>query len=105
MRGVTEWVTDAAVWVTGKVGDVVNNTTSPNLTASWFQGEYGTMLAVAGALALLMLMLAVIQSVMRQDIWMLVRAAFGYLPMAFILAGVAIAGAGLLVAITADISA
>ena len=63
MRGVTEWVTDAAVWVTGKVGDLVNSTTSPDLTASWFQGEYGAMLAVAGALALLMLMLAVIQSV------------------------------------------
>src|SRR5439155_25583324 len=77
---------------------------SPDLTASWFQGEYGAMLAVAGALALLMLMLAVIQALMRQDVWMLVRAAFGYLPMAFILAGVAIAATGLLVAITDDIS-
>ena len=52
-----------------------------------------------------MLMLAVIQSVMRQDVGMLVRSAFGYLPMAFILAGVAIAATGLLVAITDDISA
>ena len=63
------------------------------------------MLAIAGALALLMLMLAVIQSVIRQDIWILVRAAFGYLPMAFIFAGVAIAATGLLVAITDDMSA
>jgi len=38
MRGVTVWVTDAAVWVTGKVGDLVEGTTSPNLTASWFEG-------------------------------------------------------------------
>jgi hypothetical protein len=105
MRGVTEWVTDAAVWVTGKVGDLVNNTTSPDLTASWFQGEYGAMLAVAGALALLMLMLAVIQSVLRQDVWMLIRAAFGYLPMAFILSAVAITATGLLIAITDEISA
>ena len=51
-----------------------------------------------------MLMLAVIQSVMRQDIGLLVRSAFGYLPMAFVLAGVAIAATGLLVAITDDIS-
>jgi hypothetical protein len=35
---------------------------------------------------------------------MLVRSAFAYLPMAFILAGVAIAGAALLVAITDDMS-
>ena len=105
MRGVTVWVTNAAVWVTGKVGDLVESTTSPDLTASWFEGQYGAMVAVAGALALLMLMLAVIQSVIRQDVGMLIRAAFGYLPMAFILAGVAIAATGLLVAITDDISA
>ena len=104
MRGVTAWVTNAAVWVAGKVGELIEKSTSPDLTASWFEGQYGAMVAVAGALALLMLMLAVIQSIIRQDIGLLVRAAFGYLPMAFILAGVAIAGAGLLVAITDDMS-
>jgi hypothetical protein len=104
MRGVTAWVTNAAVWVTGKVGELVERTSSPDLRASWFEGQYGAMVAVAGGLALLMLMLAVIQSVIRQDIGLLIRAAFGYLPMAFILAGVAIACAGLLVAITDDMS-
>ena len=104
MRGVTAWVTNAAVWVAGKVGELIERTSSPDLRASWFEGQYGAMIAVAGALALLMLMLAVIQSIIRQDIGLLVRAAFGYLPMAFILAGVAIAGAGLLVAITDDMS-
>ncbi len=94
----------AAVWVTGKVGGLIEKTTSPDLTASWFEGQYGVMVGVAGALALLMLMLAIIQSVIRQDIDLLVRSAFGYLPMAFILAGVAIAATGLLVAITDDIS-
>ncbi len=105
MRGVTAWVTNAAVWVAGKVGELIENTSSPDLQAAWFQGQYQAMLAIAGALALLMLMLAVIQSVIRQDIWILARAAFGYLPMAFILAGVAIAATGLLVAITDDMSA
>src|SRR5207247_9814899 len=62
MRGVTAWVTNAAVWVTGKVGELIDHTASPDLTAGWFQSEYGTMVTVAGALALLMLMLAVIQS-------------------------------------------
>jgi hypothetical protein len=104
MRGVTAWVTDAAVWVTGKVGGLVESTASPDLTASWFESEYGAMAAVAGALALLMLLLAVIQSVIRQDVSLLVRAAFGYLPMAFILSGAAIAATGLLVAITDDLS-
>jgi hypothetical protein len=104
MRGVTAWVTNAAVWVTGKVGALIEKTTSPDLTAGWFEGQYRTMIGVAGALALLMLMLAVIQSVVRQDVGLLVRSAFGYLPMAFVLAGVAIAATGLLVAITDDMS-
>jgi len=105
MRSVTAWVTNAAVWVAGKVGELIENTSSPDLRAGWFEGQYQAMLAIAGALALLMLMLAVIQSVIRQDIWILARAAFGYLPMAFIFAGVAIAATGLLVAITDDMSA
>jgi hypothetical protein len=105
MRSVTAWVTNAAVWVAGKVGELIENTSSPDLRAGWFEGQYQAMLTIAGALALLMLMLAVIQSVLRQDIWVLIRAAFGYLPMAFILAGAAIAATGLLVAITDDMSA
>jgi hypothetical protein len=104
MRGVTAWVTNAAVWVTGKVGDLIDHTASPDLTAGWFQNQYGTMVGVAGALALLMLMLAVIQSLIHQDVGLLLRSAFGYLPMAFILAGVAIAATGLLVAITDDMA-
>jgi hypothetical protein len=104
MRGVTAWVTNAAVWVTGKVGELINATASPDLTASWFQSQYGTMVGVAGALALLMLMLAVIQSVIHQDAGLLLRSAFGYLPMAFILAGVAIAATGLLVSISDDMA-
>src|SRR5262245_26534958 len=96
MRGVTAWVTDTAVWVTGKVGELIEHTTSPDLSARWFQSQYGAMVEVAGALALLMLLLAVIQAVTRQDVGLLLRCAFGYLPMAFILAGVAIAGTGLL---------
>jgi hypothetical protein len=104
MRGVTVWVTNAAVWVTGKVGGLVEATTSPDLQAGWFEGQYKTMGTAAGALALLMLMLAVIQAVMRQDVWLLLRSAFGYLPMAFILAGVAIAATQLLIWITDDLS-
>lgn len=104
MHGVTAWVTDAAVWVTGKVGSLIDTTSSPDVRAGWFQGQYGTMLKIAGALALPLLLLALIQAVMRQDIWMLLRSAFGYLPMAFILAAGAIVATQLLIAITDDLS-
>src|SRR5918994_1887615 len=62
-------------------------------------------LSVAGVLALPMLLLAAIQALMRQDLWVLLRSAFGYLPMAFILAGDAIVGTDLLISITDDLSA
>ena len=105
MRGVTVWVTNAAVWVTGKVGEFINATTSPDVGASWFLSQYRLMLATAGVLALPMLLLAAIQALLRQDAWILVRSAFGYLPMAFILAGAAVVGTDLLVSITDDLSA
>jgi len=105
MRGVTVWVTNAAVWVTGRVGDLIDTTASPDVQARWFAGQYRSMVAVAGVLALPMLLLAVIQALMRQDVWILLRSAFGYLPMAFILAGAAIVGTDLLISITDDLSA
>jgi hypothetical protein len=104
MRGVTSWVTNAAVWVTGKVGSLIDTTSSPDVRAGWFQGQYRTMLTIAGALALPMLLLALIQAVMRQDIWMLLRSAFGYLPMAFILAAGAIVATQLLIAVADSLS-
>ncbi len=105
MRGVTVWVTNAAVWVTGKVGDLIDSTASPNVEAAWFVTQYRSMVAVAGVLALPLLLLAVMQALMRQDIWVLLRAAFGYLPMAFILAAAAVVGTHLLIEITDDLSA
>ena len=104
MGGVTSWVTNAAVWVTGRVGALIDTTASPDVQASWFQAQYGSMLTIAGALALPLLLLAVVQAVIRQDVWILLRAAFGYLPLAFILASAAIVGTQLLVSITDDLS-
>lgn len=100
MRGVTSWVTNAAVWVTGKVGALIDATATPDVQADWFAGQYRSMISIAGLLALPMLLLAVIQAVWRQDVWILLRSAFGYLPMAFILAGAAIVATGLLVSAT-----
>jgi hypothetical protein len=105
MRGVTSWVTNAAVWVTGKVGSLIDATATPDVQAGWFVGQYRSMIAVAGLLALPMLLLALIQAVWRQDLWILLRSALGYLPMAFILAGAAIVATQLLVSVTDGLSA
>src|SRR3954447_19124712 len=52
MHAVTAWVTNAAVWVTTQVGELIAATASPNLEAPWFRGQYGSMLAIAGLIAL-----------------------------------------------------
>src|SRR4051812_17387954 len=104
MHAITAWVTDGAVWVTTQVGELINATASPDVQAPWFRGQYGAMLTVASMLALPMLLLAVIQAVMRQDAWLLVRSALGYLPMAFILAAVAIVATQLIITITDDLA-
>ncbi len=105
MRGVTVWVTNAAVWVTGKVGSLIDASTTPDVQAQWFSNQYRSMIAVAGLLALPMLLLALIEAVWRQDIWILLRSAFGYLPMAFIFAGAAIVATQLLLSVTDGLAA
>jgi len=104
MHGVTAWVTNAAVWVTTQVGNLINATASPDVRAPWFRAQYGSMLGVAAMLALPMLLLAVIQAVIRQDVSLMARSAFGYLPLAFILAAGAVVATQLLIAITDDLS-
>ena len=84
---------------------LIDATATPDVQAEWFAGQYRSMIAVAGLLALPMLLLALIQAVWRQDIWILLRSAFGYLPMAFILAGAAIVATQLLVSVTDGLSA
>src|SRR5262249_27561004 len=83
---------------------LVGATTGPDVQSDWFERQYGAMLGVAGMLAVPLLLLAGIQAVIRQDVWMLLRAAFGYLPMAFILAAGAVAAAQLLIVVTDDLA-
>lgn len=104
MRGVTNWVVNAAVWLLGELGDVIESSTKPHLQSGWFTSQYGVMAGIAGLLAMPMLLLAIIQGVVRQDWWMLARAALGYLPLAFVLTGVAVATTQMLLTITDGLS-
>ncbi len=49
MRGVTVWVTNAAVWVTGKVGELIERDGEPRRPRrAGSTSQYRAMLAVAG---------------------------------------------------------
>lgn len=90
MKGVTDWVADGAAWLVGEAAKLINATTTPTLSAPWFGGQYRTMLAEAAVFALPLLFLSILEGVLRRDMRIIIRAAFVYLPAAFLLAGGAI---------------
>ncbi|HWE08026.1 MAG TPA: hypothetical protein VG325_01650 [Solirubrobacteraceae bacterium] len=68
---------------------VIGATTRPNLTSTWFSAAYWRMAAVSALLTLPFLFAAAVQAMIRSDLALLARAAFGYLPLALLAVGVA----------------
>jgi hypothetical protein len=68
---------------------VIAATTSPNLRSTWFSAFYWRMAAVSALLTLPFLFAAAIQAMIRSDLALLARAAFGYLPLGLLAVGVA----------------
>jgi hypothetical protein len=89
LRSFTAAVASAGKFFLGKVGQLINNTTSPNVvTANWFTSQYRVMLALAVVIALPILLVSVAQSIVRADGMQAIRSAFIYLPLAAILSAV-----------------
>jgi hypothetical protein len=84
------WVADGALWLLNGVGTLLDNTTSLDLGAGWFQAHETTMAALAAAVVLPMLCCAAIQAIVRQSPSMLVRTVLVNLPLALLLSGVAV---------------
>jgi len=91
MQGVTKWVADGAGWLVGQAGKLIDATTTPRLDSPWFSQQYQAMAALAAIFALPLLLLSVLQSVLRRDSSIVVRAAFVHLPAAFLLTAGAVA--------------
>ena len=85
MSGLTSWVAGGASWLMSRVGQMLERSTRPALGSTWFTGQYRTMIGLAVALALVVLLIAVIHSTLRQDVALLLRTAFVALPMAMCL--------------------
>lgn len=85
MSGLTSWVAEGASWLVSRVGQMLERSTRPALGSTWFTRQYRSMIGLAVALALVMLLCAVIHATLRQDIAMLLRAAFVALPVALCL--------------------
>ena len=98
-RQATEWVAQGAGWLVGRVGALIDTTTTPRLGSRWFAGQYAQMALLATALALPLLFLAVIQAGLARNP-VLVTRALAAVPVAFVLTGGAVALVAALLGIT-----
>jgi hypothetical protein len=90
LSGISQWVASGAEWLLGQIGDVLSATTTVDVGASWFRAHYGQMTALAGVVILPMLLASTLQAVVRQNPGQLVRTFLVQLPLALLLAVVAI---------------
>ena len=79
-----------AEWLLDQIGDVLSATTTVDVGASWFRTHYGQMTALAGVVILPMLLASTLQAVVRQNPGQLIRTFLVQLPLALLLAVVAI---------------
>ncbi|MEW6582363.1 MAG: hypothetical protein AB1416_06345 [Actinomycetota bacterium] len=94
-RGVlgelTGWVADGATWLVSSIAQGLDHSTRVDLDADWFTRHYRAMFAAGGLLLLPFLLLACLQTLLRQDWTLLMRAVFLYLPGAMLATLVAVA--------------
>ncbi len=83
------WVIGGARLVLHETGAVISATTRPQLQSTWFSASYWRMAGISALLTLPFLFAAAIQAILRSDLSLLVRSAFGYLPLGLL--GVSIA--------------
>ena len=102
---IVAWVVDGASAALRATVSLVGSTTRPNLGSTWFAASYWRMAAVSALLTLPFLFAAGIHALVRSDIGLIGRAAFGYLPLAFIGVGLAAPLTTLLLAATDEMSA
>jgi hypothetical protein len=90
LNGISQWVASGAEWLLNQIGDVLSATTTVDVGASWFRTHYGQMTALAGVVILPMLLASTLQAVVRQNPGQLIRTYLVQLPLALLLAVVAI---------------
>ena len=81
-RQMTGWATEGARWLLGEIVALIQKTTTPNLLGKGFLRSYAKMARIAAAMALLMLVFAVLESLGRGNPGMLWRVFLVNVPVA-----------------------
>lgn len=104
LGAMVSFVVDGAGWLLDRLATFIDSSTRPDLQSGWFRAAYRDM-ALIGMLGLLpFLLLALIQALVRQDVPMMLRATFGYVPLAAVGTAGAIVVVDLLVQLTDQLS-
>ena len=105
LAAVAAAVVAGAQYALEQTGRLIGSTETPRLGTTWFSAYYWRMAAVSALLTLPFLCAAAIQAMLRSDISLLVRSAFGYLPLGMLAVGIAAPLTGLLLAGSDEMSA
>jgi hypothetical protein len=97
---MVSFVVEGAGWLLEQVAAFLDTSTRPQLTSSWFERAYGDMAVVAVFGLLPFVLLAIIQGLVRQDLGLLLRATFGYVPLAAVGTAAGVVVVDLLVQLT-----
>ncbi len=105
LAAVVAWVTGGAHSALQATAKLIDAGSRPNLLGTWFSSAYWRVAAVAALLTLPFLFAAAIQALLRSDMTLLARAAFGYLPLGMLAIGVAAPMTMLLLSASDEMSA
>jgi hypothetical protein len=89
LAAVVAWAVGGARFVLHATAHVLAETTSPQLSSTWFSSTYWRVAEIAAVLTLPFLFAAAIQALVRSDLGLLLRAALGYLPLALLAVAIA----------------
>jgi hypothetical protein len=83
------WVASGAESALKETAKVIGASTKPDVTSSWFSASYWKIAAIAALLTLPFLCAAAVHALVRSELGLLTRAAFGYLPLSLLAVGIA----------------
>ena len=79
-----KWIVQGATSLLSAVINFLNNSTTPNFSATWFTSKYAATIEIASGVALLMLILCALSAIVAGDPGRLVRAVIVQLPLAML---------------------
>ena len=89
LAAVGVWVTGGAKFALRETAHVLGRTTTPQLDSVWFSSTYWRVAGISALLTLPFLFAAAVQAIIGSDLALLIRSAFGYLPLAALAVGIA----------------